>query len=633
MSISFSSPLFFAQQASSSKQLGNDRVSGLWRKNTQTVKRIVVRAGPKRISYDRECRDALLAGINKLADAVSVTLGPRGEDGAAAKIAPRDVELRSRHILLGACFKLNRAGRNVVLSESGNLKVINDGVTIAKAIELSDTIENAGVDLVQEVATKTNDMAGDGTTTAIILAREMIKSGLLAVAFGANPVSLKSGMAKTVKELVKVLRQKSCPVKGRDDIKAIASISAGNDDFIGNLIAEAISKIGPDGIINIESSSTSETSVIVEEGMKIDKGYMSPQFITNQEKSIVEFDNAKVLVTDQKISSVQEIVPILEKTTQLSVPLLIIAEDISWRVQEILVMNKVRGMLKVAVVKCPGLGDAKKGLLQDIALMTGADFLCGDLGLTLEGATSDQLGIARKVTITSNSTTIVADPSTKAEIQARISQIKKDIAGTENKFVAQKFSERIAKLTGGVAIIKVCNSYNLALRIVSTTVTSMPTRLDSDYTPVGAHTETELEDRKLKIEDAKNATFAAMDEGIVPGGGATFVHLSEQIPIIKRFLEDPDEQIGADIVGTALLAPAKLIASNAGVDGTVVVEKIRSCEWQIGYNAMTGRYEDLLVGGVVDPCRVSRCALQNAASIAGVVLTTQAVLAEKNKEA
>ncbi|PSS11112.1 Chaperonin 60 subunit alpha 2 like [Actinidia chinensis var. chinensis] len=568
MSISFSSPLFFAQQASSSKQLGNDRVSGLWRKNTQTVKRIVARAGPKRISYDRECRDALLAGINKLADAVSVTLGPRG--------------------------------RNVVLSESGNLKVINDGVTIAKAIELSDTIENAGADLVQEVATKTNDMAGDGTTTAIILAREMIKSGLLAVTFGANPVSLKSGMAKTVKELVKVLRQKSCPVKGRDDIKAIASISAGNDDFIGNLIAEAISKIGPDGIINIESSSTSETSVIVEEGMKIDKGYMSPQFITNQEKSIVEFDNAKVLVTDQKISSVQEIVPILEKTTQLSVPLLIIAEDISWRVQEILVMNKVRGMLKVAVVKCPGLGDAKKGLLQDIALMTGADFLCGDLGLTLEGATSDQLGIARKVTITSNSTTIVADPSTKAEIQARISQIKKDIAGTENKFVAQKFSERIAKLTGGVAIIK-----------------------------VGAHTETELEDRKLKIEDAKNATFAAMDEGIVPGGGATFVHLSEQIPIIKRFLEDPDEQIGADIVGTALLAPAKLIASNAGVDGTVVVEKIRSCEWQIGYNAMTGRYEDLLVGGVVDPCRVSRCALQNAASIAGVVLTTQAVLAEK----
>ncbi|XP_057510491.1 chaperonin 60 subunit alpha 2, chloroplastic-like isoform X1 [Actinidia eriantha] len=568
MSISFSSPLFFAQQASSSKQLRNDRVSGLWRKNTQTVKRIIVRAGPKRISYDRECRDALLAGINKLADAVSVTLGPRG--------------------------------RNVVLSESGNLKVINDGVTIAKAIELSDTIENAGADLVQEVATKTNDMAGDGTTTAIILAREMIKSGLLAVAFGANPVSLKSGMAKTVKELVNVLRHKSCPVKGRDDIKAIASISAGNDDFIGNLIAEAISKIGPDGIINIESSSTSETSVIVEEGMKIDKGYMSPQFITNQEKSIVEFDNAKVLVTDQKISSVQEIVPILEKTTQLSVPLLIIAEDISWRVQEILVMNKVRGMLKVAVVKCPGLGDAKKGLLQDIALMTGADFLCGDLGLTLEGATSDQLGIARKVTITSNSTTIVADPSTKAEIQARISQIKKDIAGTENKFVAQKFSERIAKLTGGVAIIK-----------------------------VGAHTETELEDRKLKIEDAKNATFAAMDEGIVPGGGATFVHMSEQIPIIKRFLEDPDEQIGADIVGTALLAPAKLIASNAGVDGTVVVEKIRSCEWQIGYNAMTGRYEDLLVGGVVDPCRVSRCALQNAASIAGVVLTTQAVLAEK----
>ncbi|XP_059437102.1 chaperonin 60 subunit alpha 2, chloroplastic isoform X3 [Corylus avellana] len=457
--------------------------------------------------------------------------------------------------------------------------------------------------LIQEVASKMNDLAGDGTTTAIVLARAMIKSGALAVAFGANPISLRKGMDKTVKELVKVLKKKSVPVKGRDDIKAVASISAGNDEFIGNLIAEAIEKIGPDGIISIESSTSSETFVTIEEGMKIDKGYMSPHFITDQNKSVVEFDNAKVLVTDQKISNVKELVPLLEKTTQLSVPLLIIAEDISRQVLETLVVNKMQGLLNVAVVKCPGVGEGKKALLQDIALMTGADFLSGDLGLMLDGATSDQLGIARKVTVTSNSTTIVADPTTKAEIQARILQIKKDLAETDNAYLSRKLSERIAKLSGGVAVIK-----------------------------VGGHTEVELEDRKLRVEDAKNATFAAMDEGIVPGGGSTYVHLSELIPTIKNSMEDLDEQIGADIVAKALLAPAKSIATNAGVDGDVVVEKTRTCEWRIGYNAMTCRYEDLLSAGVADPCRVSRCALQSAVSVAGIVLTTQAVLVEKTKK-
>lgn len=531
----------------------------------------MVRAGPKSIYFGRDCRESLQAGIDKLADAVSVTLGPRG--------------------------------RNVVLSDSKTLKVVNDGVTIARAIELSDAIENAGAMLIQEVASKMNDLAGDGTTTAVILARAMIKFGLLAVSFGANPVSLRRGMDKTVKELVKVLKKKSLPVKGGEDIKAVASISAGNDEFIGNLIAEAISKIGPDGVISVESSSSSETSVIIEEGMKIDKGYMSPQFITNQDKSLVEFDNAKVLVTDQKISSVKEIVPLLEKTTQLSVPLLIFAEDISMQVLETLVVNKMQGVLNVAVVKCPGFGDGKKALLQDIALMTGADFLSGDLGMTLVGATSDQLGIARKVTITGNSTTIVADPSTKAEIQVRIMQIKKDLAETDSSYMSRKLSERIAKLSGGVAVIK-----------------------------VGAHTEMELEDRKLRIEDAKNATFAAMDEGIVPGGGAAYIHLSEQINIIKDSMEDLDERIGVDIVAKALLTPSKVIANNAGVDGEVVVEKTRTCDWQIGYNAMSGRYEDLINAGVVDPCRVSRCALQNAVSVAGIVLTTQAIMVEKTKQ-
>lgn len=536
-------------------------------------KLMVVRAGPKRIAFDKECREALLSGINKLADAVSVTLGPRG--------------------------------RNVVLSESGEIKVINDGVTIAQAIELPDTIENAGATLIQEVATKTNKLAGDGTTTAIVLAREMIKAGLLAVNFGANPVSMKKGMEQTIRELVKTLKKKSHPVRGNDDIKAVASISAGNDEFIGGLIAEAIKKIGPDGVICIESSSSAETSIMVEEGMKIDKGYMSPHFINNPNKSIVEFENAKVLVTDQKISSVKEIVPLLEKATQLSVPLLIFAEDISRQVLETLVINKMQGMLNVAVVQCPGfrIRGGKKAVLQDIAILTGADFLSGDLGLSLDGATSDQLGIARKITITSNSTTIVAHPSTKAEIQARIMQLKKDLAETDNKSLSEKLSQRIAKLSGGVAILK-----------------------------VGAHTETELEDRKLRIEDAKSATFAAMDEGIVPGGGATFIHLSEQVPFIKESFQDPDEQIGADIIGMALLAPAKLIAANAGVDGDIVVEKVRGCDWKMGYNAMTGRYEDLLASGIIDPCRVSRCALQNAVSVAGIVLTTQAIMVEKIKE-
>ncbi|CAI9090556.1 OLC1v1025357C1 [Oldenlandia corymbosa var. corymbosa] len=456
-------------------------------------RKVLIRAGPKRICHGRECREALLNGINKLADAVSVTIGPRG--------------------------------RNVVLSESDKLKVINDGVTIARAIELSDAIENAGAMLIQEVATKMNDSAGDGTTTAIILAREMIQSGLLTTSFGANPASLRKGMEMTVKELIKILKEKSCPVQGRDDIQAVASVSAGNDEYIGQIIAEAIEKIGPDGVISIESSPTSETSVIVEEGMKIDKGYMSPHFITNADKSIVEFENAKVMVTDQKITSVKEIVPMLEKVTQLSVPLLIFAEDISRVVLELLVVNKSQGMLNVAVVKCPGFGDGKKALLQDIALMTGADFLCGDLGLTLDGATSDQLGIARKVTITSNSTTIIADPSTKAEIQARIMQIKKDLSETDSRYLSQKLAERVAKLCGGVAVIK-----------------------------VGAHTELELEDRKLRIEDAKSATFAAVNEGIVPGGGATFIHLSEEVPKIKEMFNDRDEQLGADIIRSVWLS-------------------------------------------------------------------------------
>ncbi|KAF3789374.1 RuBisCO large subunit-binding protein subunit alpha [Nymphaea thermarum] len=480
-------------------------------------RRLKVRAVAKEVAFDQSSRSALQAGIDKLADAVGVTLGPRG--------------------------------RNVVLDEYGNPKVVNDGVTIARAIELADAMENAGAALIREVASKTNDSAGDGTTTASVLAREIIKLGLLSVTSGANPVSIKKGIDKTVQRLVEELEKKARPIKGRDDIKAVASISSGNDEFVGTMIADAIDKVGPDGVLSIESSSSFETTVDVEEGMEIDRGYVSPQFVTNPEKSIVEFENARVLVTDQKISTIKEIIPLLEKTTQLRAPLLIIAEDVTGEALATLVVNKLRGILNVAAIKAPGFGERRKALLQDIAIVTGAEYQASELGLLVENATVEQLGIARKVTITKDSTTIIADAASKDEIQARIAQIKKELMETDSVYDTEKLSERIAKLSGGVAVIK-----------------------------VGAATEAELEDRKLRIEDAKNATFAAIEEGIVPGGGTAFVHLSSAVPAIKEKLDDADERLGADIVQKALVAPAALIAHNAGVEGEVVVEKIKGGE-------------------------------------------------------
>jgi len=533
-------------------------------------RRLVVRAAAKDIAFDQHSRAALQAGIDKLADAVGLTLGPRG--------------------------------RNVVLDEFGTPKVVNDGVTIARAIELPDAMENAGAALIREVASKTNDSAGDGTTTASILAREIIKLGLLNVTSGANPVSIKKGIDKTVQALVVELEKKARPVKGRDDIKAIASISAGNDEIIGTMIADAIDKVGPDGVLSIESSSSFETTVDVEEGMEIDRGYISPQFVTNPEKLIVEFENARVLVTDQKISSIKDIIPLLEKTTQLRAPLLIIAEDITGEALATLVVNKLRGILNVAAIKAPGFGERRKALLQDIAIVTGAEFQANDLGLLIENTTVEQLGLARKVTISKDSTTIIADSASKDEIQARIAQIKKELFETDSVYDTEKLAERIAKLSGGVAVIK-----------------------------VGAATETELEDRKLRVEDAKNATFAAIEEGIVPGGGAALVHLSTFVPAIKETLSDADERLGADIVQKALVSPAALIAQNAGVEGEVVVEKIKESEWELGYNAMIDKYENLVESGVIDPAKVTRCALQNAASVAGMVLTTQAIVVEKAK--
>ncbi|KAL0436916.1 UNVERIFIED_CONTAM: RuBisCO large subunit-binding protein subunit alpha, chloroplastic [Sesamum radiatum] len=532
--------------------------------------RFVVRANAKEIAFDQRSRSAMQSGIDKLADAVGLTLGPRG--------------------------------RNVVLDEFGAPKVVNDGVTIARAIELPDAMENAGAALIREVASKTNDSAGDGTTTASVLAREIIKLGLLSVSSGANPVSIKKGIDKTVQGLVDELQKKARPVKGRDDIKAIASISSGNDEIIGTMIADAVDKVGPDGVLSIESSSSFETSVDVEEGMEIDRGYISPQFVTNPEKLIVEFENARILVTDQKISAIKDIIPLLEKTTQIRAPLLIIAEDVTGEALATLVVNKLRGILNVAAIKAPGFGERRKALLQDIAILTGAEYQATDLGLLVENTDLDQLGIARKVTITKDSTTIIADAASKDELQTRIAQLKKELAETDSVYDSEKLAERIAKLSGGVAVIK-----------------------------VGAATETELEDRKLRIEDAKNATFAAIEEGIVPGGGAALVHLSTYVPAIKDKLEDADERIGADIIQKALIAPASLIAQNAGVEGEVVVEKVKASEWEFGYNAMSDKFENLVETGVIDPAKVTRCALQNAASVAGMVLTTQAIVVEKPK--
>ncbi|GKV01257.1 hypothetical protein SLEP1_g13822 [Rubroshorea leprosula] len=536
----------------------------------QSNRRFAVRANAKEIAFDQSSRAAMQAGIDKLADAVALTLGPRG--------------------------------RNVVLDEFGSPKVVNDGVTIARAIELPDAMENAGAALIREVASKTNDSAGDGTTTASVIAREIIKLGLLSVTSGANPVSVKRGIDKTVQGLVEELEKRARPVKGRDDIKAVASISAGNDELIGTMVADAIDKVGPDGVLSIESSSSFETTVDVEEGMEIDRGYISPQFVTNQEKLICEFENARVLVTDQKISAIKDIIPLLEKTTQLRAPLLIIAEDVTGEALATLVVNKLRGILNVAAIKAPSFAAWRKAVLQDIAIVTGAEFQASDLGLHVENAAIEQLGIARKVTITKDSTTLIADAASKDELQARIAQLKKELAETDSVYDTQKLAERIAKLSGGVAVIK-----------------------------VGAATETELEDRKLRIEDAKNATFAAIEEGIVPGGGAALVHLSTCVPAIKDKLEDAEERLGADIVQKALVAPTSLIAQNAGIEGEVVVEKLKVSDWEIGYNALSDKFENLLEAGVIDPAKVTRCALQNAASVAGMVLTTQAIVVEKPK--
>ncbi|MEN9203021.1 MAG: chaperonin GroEL [Thermostichus sp. DG_1_6_bins_120] len=522
----------------------------------------------KLILFKEEARKALEQGINQLADTIKVTLGPRG--------------------------------RNVVLEKKfGAPQIVNDGVTIAKEIELADPLENTGAQLMREVASKTNDVAGDGTTTATILAQAMVREGLKNISAGANPVGLRRGIEKTTAYLVEQIAAHAKPVEGRKIIAEVATISAGNDGEVGEMIAKAMDAVGREGVITVEESKSLETELDLVEGMQFDRGYISPYFVTDAERMVVEYENAYLLITNNKISNLQDLVPILERVAREGRPLLVIAEDVEGEALATLVVNRLRGVLNVVAVKAPAFGDRRKAMLEDIAILTGGQMISEDIGIKLDSVTPDMMGVARKITVTKDKTTIVTDGSTKAMVEKRVAQIRKELEGTDSEYDREKLQERIAKLSGGVAVIK-----------------------------VGAATETELKDRKLRIEDAVNATKAAVEEGIVPGGGATLLHLSKRIPSFKASLR-PEEQIGADIVSRALQAPLFQIAHNAGLEGAVVMEKVLEKEMPFGFDALTGSYVDMIAQGIVDPAKVVRSALQNAASIAGMYLTTEAIVVEK----
>jgi chaperonin GroEL len=522
----------------------------------------------KQILFREEARKALEQGINQLADAVKVTIGPKG--------------------------------RNVLLEKKfGAPQIVNDGVTIAKEIELADPLENTGAQLMREVATKTNDVAGDGTTTATILAQSMVQEGLKNISAGANPVALRRGIEKTTAYLVEQIAAQAKPVEGRKNIAEVATISAGNDPEVGEMIARAMDAVGRDGVITVEESKSLETQLEVVEGMQFDRGYISPYFVTDTERMVAEYENAYLLITSNKLSNLQDLVPVLERVAREGRPLLVIAEDVEGEALATLVVNKLRGVLNAVAVKAPAFGDRRKAMLEDIAILTGGQLISEDIGIKLENVTLDMMGVARKITVTKDKTTIVTDGSTKAAVEKRVAQIRKQLETTDSEYDREKLQERIAKLAGGVAVIK-----------------------------VGAATETELKDRKLRIEDALNATRAAVEEGIVPGGGATLLHLSKGIPAFKANL-NAEEQVGADIVCRALQAPLYQIAHNAGLEGSVVVEKVLEKEMPFGFDALTGTYVDMFAQGIVDPAKVVRSALQNAASIAAMYLTTEAIVVEK----
>jgi len=525
----------------------------------------------KKIIYNEDARRALERGMDILAESVAVTLGPKG--------------------------------RNVVLEKKfGSPQIVNDGVTIAKEIELEDNVENTGVALIRQAASKTNDAAGDGTTTATVLAHAIVKEGLRNVAAGANSIALKRGIDKATAFLVGKIKEHAKPIEDSKAIAQVGTISAGNDEEVGAMIAQAMDKVGKEGVISLEEGKSMVTELEVTEGMRFDKGYISPYFVTDAERMEASFEEPLLLITDKKIALVQELVPVLEQVARAGRPLIIIAEDIEKEALATLVVNRLRGVLNVAAIKAPGFGDRRKAMLEDIAILTGGQVITEDAGLRLDSVNIDQLGNSRRVIITKDNTTIVADGN-EAAVKTRVDQIRRQIEETESSYDKEKLQERLAKLSGGVAVIK-----------------------------VGAATETEMKDRKLRLEDAINATKAAVEEGIVPGGGTTLAHLSPELFTWANANLAGEELTGAVIVSKALSAPVKRIAQNAGFNGAVIAENVREKSFNIGFNAATGEFEDMFAAGIVDPAKVTRSALQNAASIAGMILTTECIIVDKPED-
>ncbi|CDX56578.1 60 kDa chaperonin (Protein Cpn60) (groEL protein) [Mesorhizobium plurifarium] len=525
----------------------------------------------KEVKFHSDARERMLRGVNILADAVKVTLGPKG--------------------------------RNVVIDKSfGAPRITKDGVTVAKEIELEDKFENMGAQMVREVASKTNDLAGDGTTTATVLAQAIVREGAKAVASGMNPMDLKRGIDKAVDAVVVELKTNARKITRNDEIAQVGTISANGDAEIGRFLAEAMEKVGNEGVITVEEAKTAETELEVVEGMQFDRGYLSPYFITNQDKMRVELDEPYVLIHEKKLGNLQALLPVLEAVVQSGKPLLIIAEDVEGEALATLVVNKLRGGLKVAAVKAPGFGDRRKAMLEDIAILTGGTAISEDLGIKLENVTLEMLGRAKKVAIEKENTTIVDGAGKKEEIQGRVTQIKAQIEETTSDYDREKLQERLAKLAGGVAVIR-----------------------------VGGATEVEVKEKKDRVDDALHATRAAVEEGILPGGGVALLRAAKALDAVA--VDNPDQRYGVDIVRRAIEAPARQIAENAGSEGSIIVGKLREkTDFAYGWNAQTGEYGDLYKQGVIDPAKVVRTALQDAASVAGLLVTTEAMVAEKPKK-
>jgi chaperonin GroEL len=521
----------------------------------------------KQIIFDDKARRSLEEGIDAVADVVKVTLGPKG--------------------------------RNVVIEKKfGAPQIINDGVTIAKEVELEDRAANSGAQLIREVASKTNDVAGDGTTTAAVLAQSIVREGLRNVAAGANPIALRNGINRAVECVVEDIRVNARQINSKEAIKQVASVSAGNDDYVGELIADAMDRVGKEGVITIEESKSIGTNLKVVEGMQFDKGFISPYFVTDHERMEATYEDALVLCVNKKINLVADLVPMLEQVAREGKPLLLICEDVEGEALATLVVNTMRKVLRVVAVKAPGFGDRRKAMLEDIAILTGGQLFTEELGMKMDSIDMSFMGRARRITVNKDTTTVVADDSTKGQVQARVEQIKRQITESDSEYDKEKLSERLAKLSGGVAVIE-----------------------------IGAATETELKDRKLRLEDALNATRAAIEEGIVPGGGTMLLKASKVLDTYITTLQG-DDRTGAEILRRAIVAPARQIAENAGQKGEVIVSKVLEASGNVGYDALNNQFVDMFDAGIVDPAKVTRSALQNAASVAGLLLTTEAVICD-----